>query len=185
MAVVIPNVQDSPAFIAMAERDRTDDFAARCDSLGSGVVSGMAVTQDTGSDMKVAVAAGSVMVAGTSYAYGGTGGSPLTVAAASAGDRRDVVVYRVGTGVTVLTGTVPTGLTGAWTVGSYPTLPPVKPDIVEATDVVLAEVYVAGSGGTPTTVITTATNLVDKRNVLIPSGTPSLIDQLYLSANFR
>jgi hypothetical protein len=161
MAVVIPNDQDSPSFIGMAVRDRTDDFAARCASLDSGVVSGMAVTQNTGSDMNVAVATGTVAVAGTTYTYTGTG-SPFAISAAGAGDRRDVVVYRAGTGVVVLTGTIPSGLTGAWTTASYPTLPPVKPNIVESTDVVLAEVYVDYN----TTAIVTATNVVDKTNVL-------------------
>jgi len=158
MAVVLPNIQDSPSFDGMAVPDSVDEFAASCDAQATGILSGMSVTQDTGLDMKIAVASGTVAVAGVEYTFAGSG-SPFTVGAASASDRRDVVIYRAGTGVMVLAGT-PCGTAG-WTRTSTG-LPPVKPAIAPSTDAVLAEIYVAST----TTTIITATNLVDKRNVL-------------------
>lgn len=161
MALVLPNIEDAPSFDGMAVRDSADFSALGAPGRGSGVVSGMAVTQDTGSNMKVAVASGVISINGVETTYSGTG-SPFTVAAASATDRRDAVIYRVGTGVVVLAGTA-CGTAG-WTHTSTGN-PPVKPTLTESTDVLLDEIYVAAT----TTVITTATNLVDKRNILGPS----------------
>lgn len=165
--LVLPNIQDSPSFDGMAVGDAGDEWSLNGPTLGTGVISGMAVTQDTGSDMKIAVASGIVTVGGTQYTYTGTG-SPFTITTASATDRRDVVVYRAGTGIVVIAGTA-CGTAG-WTRTSTG-LPPVKPDIVQSTDVILAEIYVAST----TTVISTATNVVDKRNLLgavpLPNGT--------------
>jgi hypothetical protein len=161
MPLVLPNIEDVPSFDAMAARDSSDLSALGAPGRGVGVVSGMAVTQDTGADMKVAVAAGSVLLGGTTTAYAGAG-SPFTIAAASATDRRDAIVYRVGTGVVVLTGTA-CGTAG-WTHAS-PGNPPVKPMLTEATDILLAEVYVANT----TVAIVTATNIVDKRMAIASS----------------
>lgn len=151
MSLVEPNIQDSPSFDAMAVPDATDDWCLLGAIAGTGVVSGVAVTQDTGSDMKVAYSGGQVAVAGTLYTV--TSGT-ATVSAASTSDRRDVVVYRAGTGVVVLAGT-PCGTVGWTRSAAVASLPPVKPAVVRSTDCVLAEVYV-----TPTTVaIVTAVNL--------------------------
>ena len=178
MAVIIPNYQDSPSFPAMAERDRTDDFAARCAAQGTGVLSGMAVTQHTGSDMYVTVAAGQVSVQGNVSTYAGGTVGPFN--AAGAGDRRDCVVLRSGS-ATILTGSVPTllqaggsgsGLVGAWAVTST-YVPPVKNDVVETTDCVLAEVYVAYNTTAITSGWTGTGNIVDKTNVI--GALPSVV----------
>jgi hypothetical protein len=161
MALLLPNIEDVPFFDGMAVRDSADLGALGAPGRGSGVVSGMAVTQDTGADMKIAVASGVVTVGGTSFTYSGTG-SPFTVAAANTGDRRDAVIYRVGTGVMVLQGT-PCPV-GGWAHGSGVN-PPVKPTLTEATDVLLAELYVAST----TTTIVTASNVVDKRMIVAPA----------------
>jgi hypothetical protein len=169
MAVVCPNIEDAPAYAAMAVRDAVDMWALTSDAQSTGVLSGCAVTA-TGGAMSVAVAAGSVVVAGTTYVVSG---STLTIGAASTSDRRDTVVYTAGTGLQVIAGG-PCGYTsGNWTTSVTSNNPPVKQYTtgsyaVPTNSVVLAEVYVAGTGGTATTssTLTTANNLVDKRNVL-------------------
>ena len=191
MAVVTPNIEASPSFDGMSVPDATDLYALCSDAQGTGVVSGMLVTQDTGSDMKIAVASGVVSVAGVEYTFAGTGGSPVTVGAAGTADRRDTVVYRAGTGIVVIAGTGCLLTTANWTraAGDAGVIPPVKAGVVQSTDVVLAELYIAGTGGTGTTAVvgTSSTqgttggavtgNIVDKRNVLVasplsvPSGT--------------
>jgi hypothetical protein len=114
------------------------------------------------------VGTGQVQVNGTTYTYTGTG-SPFTIGAASTSDRRDTVVYTVGTGVQVIAGG-PCGYTsGIWTHSVTTNNPPVKQYIVgsnavPANSVILAEVYVSLS----TTTIITATNIVDKRLVILP-----------------
>jgi len=118
------------------------------------VDSGSAVTPDTG--LTVSVAAGTVFVAGTSYSP--TAGT-VTVTGASSTDRKDLVVYTVGTGYHVVAGT-PCG-TGGWVRSSANPNYPVKP-AVPANSVALAEIYVEGTGGTPTTSIGSG-NIVDKR----------------------
>lgn len=159
MALLTPNLQASPPFDAQAIADETDLIALAAAANGTGVTLGCQVIQDTGSDMKVAVAAGTVYVLGVQYTVAGTGGSPLTIAAASASDRKDIVVYTVGTGLQVIQGTA-CGTAG-WTRSTAAPLttnpPPVKPSI-PANSVLLGEVYVAST----TTVIATATNVIDK-----------------------
>ena len=164
MALALYNQEDSPTYAAWAELDKTDVWIVQQGSQQTGVISGMAVTQDSGSDMKVAVASGSVEVGGTEYTYSGTG-SPFTVAAASTADRWDLVVYRAGTGIVVIEGT-PCLLTGANWITTSTQLPPVKPAHTLSTDVVLAAIYV----GYNTTTITTTQNVVDRRNVIVASS---------------
>ncbi len=191
MTVVNPDIQDGPSYDAMAVRDSTDSYSLSSGaSAATGVVLGMQVTQDTGSDMKVQVAPGSVLVNNESYTLT-TAWTSGTITAANTGDRRDVVVYRAGTGPVYITGTPTTLTTATWTRTANQN-PPVKPNIVPATDVVLAEVYVAGTGGTPTTAIVgtvagingavTTTNgstggqitgnIVDKTNVITKTLVP-------------
>ena len=108
MAVTCPNIEDNPAFDAMAVRDSVDLFALGSDAQAVVVVTGMAVT-GSGSAMSVKVAGGQVSINGITYDY--TGGT-VTVGAASTSDRRDTVVYTAGTGVQVIAGT-PCGRRGA------------------------------------------------------------------------
>ncbi len=161
MTLVIPNYQSiTSGFYGQSIADSTDYAALAAAADDTGVVAGCTVTQDTGADMKVAVAAGTVKFQGTQYTVAATGGSPLTVGAASAGgDRRDIVVYTVGTGLQVIAG-------AASGVGNYP----VKPAI-PASSVLLGEVYV----GEATTAITTATNIVDKTTP-VPGTTTFYVD---------
>src|ERR1017187_1724016 len=131
MASVMPTLQDLPTFDGMAAEDQVDIWVNADGEAGFGVTSGCLVTQDTGSDMKVAVSSGTVEINGTSYTYAGTGGSPLTIQPAGAGDRRDTIVLRLSAGgVTAwaIPGTVPTGLVGAWTrnTSTATALPPMK-----------------------------------------------------------
>ena len=163
MAVVNPNLQDSPAFDAQAVRDSVDLFAM----VGSDavVVSGMVVSTFT--TMVINIAAGAVSINGTTYNYSG---GTATVTAASTSDRRDTVIYTAGTGVQVIAGT-PCGLLAAnWTRNVTSNSPPVKQlTAIPANSVILAEAYV---GYSTTTVA--AANLVDKRLLQSFSGSASL-----------
>jgi hypothetical protein len=174
MAVVLPDLQDGPSFQGMAAEDSFDEFANGCSAIGTGVLSGGEVT--AGSGMSVNVAAAIVAVQGVRYIFAGA--TNLSVSAAGAGDRRDAIVLRVSAGVvsaTVLIGTVPTGLTGAWVFGVSTSLPPIKTPPNQATDCPLAEVYVAYN--TTSIVGTTSTdgsgggvitgNCVDKRAIIL------------------
>lgn len=174
MSVVLPNIEDSPSFDAMAVRDSVDYFAMTTGEHFTGVDTALAsgallVTQDTGSNMAVAVAAGTYYIDGVAYTY--AGGSGITIQPASSTDRRDTIVA-TSSGVSVVMGNpAPTG-SANWT-KTTSTLPPVKtragsaggpstPGAIPASCVVLGEVYVAAA----TTVITTAANVVDKRTAL-------------------
>jgi hypothetical protein len=191
MAAVMPALQDAPTFDGMTVEDEVDLYVGVAPDLGTGVVSGCLVTQDTGSDMKVAISSGVVKILGNYYLYAGTGGTPLTVTAAGAGDRRDTIILRLSGGsvtATVIAGTIPTGLTGAWTRNTPITtcLAPMKgpmnwststssTSVNYTTDVVLSECYVAFNTtaltGTTTTIVTpTSGNLVDKTNPPSPAG---------------
>ena len=140
MAVIKPNINEAPAttYNAAAVPDRTDDFAGRSDSMATGELTGMGVT--TAASLTLTIAAGTVSVLGVTYTY--AGGTATVVTNAGLLDRRDVLIYRVGTGVMVLQGTTTSYTPGAtmWTTSSVGN-PPVKPDVVEATDMVMAEIY--------------------------------------------
>ena len=166
MAVVLPTYGTGVStYDAQCVPDSTDEYALGSNAQGNGVVSGVAVTP--GSLMVPNVAAGTVAVAGALYAYAG---GTVTVGAASAGDRRDTIVARLSAGsisIVCIPGTPASLTTGNWTkaIGDLGNLPPVKASVVQATDVVLAEVYVCGSGGTATTTVALG-NIIDKRNML-------------------
>lgn len=163
MAVVNPNLQDSPTFDGQAVRDSVDLSAM----VGSDavVVSGMVVSPS--SAMVIAIAAGAVSINGTTYNYAG---GTATVTAASTSDRRDTVIYTADTGVQVIAGT-PCGLLAAnWLRTTTSNNPPVKQlTAIPANSVILAEAYV---GYSTTTVA--AGNLVDKR-LLVTGNTQAVI----------
>lgn len=161
MALVVPNIESSPTFDAQSISDSTDFTALQGTDLGTGVVSGCAVSQHTGSDMEVTVAAGSVRVAGLTYAVAS---AQVTISAADATDRRDIIVYTVGTGLQAIKGT-DCGTAG-WTKSQNPSTnpPPVKPNI-PASSVLLGEVYVAS-----TTTVIANTNVIDKTAIVSSSG---------------
>lgn len=164
--LTVPNIQTSPTFDGQSIDDSTDDqVRALADDL-IGVISGCAVSQHTGSDMNVAVAAGVVQVAGVLTSVSAV--ASIAIAAAGASDRKDIVIYTPGVGVeTSGSGTTnSTACKGAlsgtagWTRNSTG-LPPVKP-AVPTGSVLLAEVYVASTS----TVIITG-NILDK-TLIVP-----------------
>ena len=176
MTVVNPNIGDAPAttFNAAAVTDRTDEFAGRSAALGTGVVSGLAVAGN--GSASVTVAGGAVEVQGVPY----TVASVTLAVATNAGalDRRDAVIYRVGTGVTILQGTSGSYAPGSqiWTTSaSISGTPPVKPDITESTDVVLAEIYMPYNAASVSSGVSAALGtVIDKTNVLAP-GSQALV----------
>lgn len=163
MPFTIPNVESTPSFNGQANTDATDIAIMAAAANGTGVISGCLVSSPTTAGMAVNVAAGSVCVQGV--IYNPTAVTNLAVTSASSTDRRDLVVYTVGTGYQVLAGT-PTGTSGA----NYP----VKPGVGIAggffnplTMVALGEVYVAST----TTAITTGGNIIDKTLTYQPGVT--------------
>lgn len=170
MAVINPNIGDVPAttYNAAAVTDKTDDFAGRSDSLGTGVISGMGVT--AAGTLTLTVAAGTVTVLGVTYTY--AGGTVAITTNAGALDRRDVVIYRVGTGITKIDGTAAsyTPTAALWSTSSTGN-PPVKPAITESTDVVICEVYMPYNASTVGATPGTGNGyVIDKSNVLVPRG---------------
>lgn len=144
MALVIPNIESitngSNGYDFQSVPDATD-WAARDagDSGAAYVVTGMTVSQHTGSDMLVSIAAGTYAISGVLYTYAG---GTATVSGASATDRRDIVSINAAGTVTVTAGTA-CGTAG-WIRTSNTALPPVKPAI-PAANVLLAEVAVPSS----------------------------------------
>ena len=183
MAVINPNIGEAPAttYNAAAVTDRTDEFAGRCDALGTGVLSGMGVT--AAGTLTLTVAAGVVSVLGVQYTYSG-GTIPITTNSTLL-DRRDVLVYRAGTGLVAIQGTTATYTPGSavWSVTSTGN-PPIKPDITESTDVVLCEVYMPYNATTvATSPGSTVGYVIDKSNVITFFTTAA--SSLTLSTNFR
>jgi hypothetical protein len=187
MALVMPTLADGPAFDGMAVEDEVDIYVRTAADAGTFVISGCTVLQNPlGPNMQIIINSGVVSVNNVQYQYPGTGINPLTINNASAGDRRDTVVLRVVQSATpyvqatVVTGTVPAGLVGAWTRNTAPTtaLPPVKgplqwpsatpqTSVDASSDVVIAEVYVPFNAtqilGTALSIINpTSGNIVDK-----------------------
>lgn len=162
MSFTIPNIQTvtnfSTGYDGQTVPDKVDWTALDAADNDAGVLSGCAVAAKTPTVMKVKVAAGIVIFAGKSVNV--TASTTLTVTAASATDRRDIVsVNKTGT-LAVTKGTA-CGTAG-WARTSA-NLPPVKPTI-PATSVILAEIYVVGTTtATNKTTVVAAKNLVDKR----------------------
>lgn len=161
MALTVPNIQSSPTFDGQSIDDSTDDQARALADNQTGVLSGCAVSPHTGSDMNVAIAAGVVAVAGVVVVVSAV--TSLAVSAASTTDRRDIVTVNSSGVVSVTAGAA--GSTAGWSRSSTG-LPSVKPTI-PASSVLLAEVYVEGSGATATTAIATG-NIIDK-TLIIPN----------------
>jgi hypothetical protein len=163
--LVIPDAQSVPTYPGQAVKDPTDDAAMLALSNGYGVVSGCLVSQDTGADMKVVVASGSILAAWTAVAVTG---ATLTVTAAGSFDRRDIVVSSNAGVLSVVAGTPCT--VSSWTAakGAIGILPPVKPAIPGGS-VLLGEVYVPGG----VSAIITAM-IIDKTPILSsPAGVTS------------
>lgn len=165
MALVIPNIQGitngANGYDIQSIPDATD-WAIRdaSDQQSIYVVSGMQVTQHTGSDMLVSIAAGAYVINGGQYTYAG---GTATVSAASATDRRDLISIDTSGTVNVTAGTA-CG-TAEW-VRSTLALPPVKPAI-PSNQCSLAEVAVPAGMNAVTNL-----NIVDKRGIMGILWTP-------------
>jgi hypothetical protein len=155
MALIVPNVQSivngSNGFDGQGFPDLTDITALQATDGGTGVLTGCQATPQSSPNMTVQMSAGGALVA--SAPTFPTANGSVTVGTASASDRRDIIVYTVGTGFVVVAGT-PCGTPG-WTRNSAG-LGPVKPSI-PANSVLCSEVWVGSS-----TSSIAAINIVDK-----------------------
>lgn len=117
--------------------------------------------------MFIAVAAGEVSYNETNYL---PSAAYVAVAGASQTDRRDLVVYQVGTGFTSSAATA--GCEGTPNlVGAYP----VKP-LLPSNSVGLGEAYVAGTYGTPPATTALANgNVIDKTGYIPTSGVTEVV----------
>lgn len=168
MALTIPP-EASASFAPQSAPDNID-FAALVAAAGwSGVVSGCAVTPQSTPNMTVQVASGVVAIGGVTVAVSAV--SSLTIGAASAADRRDIVVVNSSGVVSVVAGTTAGAVNGVTSSGHDPGKP-----AIPASSVILAEVYVAAN-----TTSIAATNIIDKSlpvpttapaGLTIPSGQP-------------
>jgi hypothetical protein len=153
--LTLPNIESTPSFDAQSATDETDLLAAFAAQQGNYVLNGCQVTP-FGGGMSVMIGSGTLLVNGQGYTVAS---GTVSITAASGGDRRDIIVYTVGTGFRAIAG-VPCAVAG-WVRG-VPQLPPVKPAI-PANSVLLGEVYVASS-----TVGISWSNIIDKTFVLTP-----------------
>lgn len=151
MALTQVDIQTSPTFDGQAVTDAQDWAAASGAESGNGVIGGIVVSPS--SLMVVAYTAGTALINGIYYT---TASGLATVTAASASDRKDIVVFNTGGSCLVVAGTA-CGTIG-WTRNSTG-LPPDKPNI-PANSIIVAEVYVAS-----TTTTVAAGNLIDKRAI--------------------
>jgi hypothetical protein len=124
LAFTLPNVSVA-GFTDQAEPDSVDIDILTAGHVGTGVASGCAVTAQGSPDMTVAVAVGTVMVAGNKASV--TGGNVTITAAHSTLPRKDIVVVDNAGNKSVSAGT-------AAAQPLKPTIPP--------SSVVLAEIYV-------------------------------------------
>ena len=176
-----PNIEDIPgtyAYDGMAALDDVDQFVDRAPGEGTGAYYGLQVAQNTGGagDWTLNLSAGAGQLKGvTGGTYTNALTSATTMAVPSSTDRRDLVVWRVGTGVVVIKGTpwTPGAGDGAAYTRTSVGLPPVKPKPVSGTDVPLAEIYVPYNA----TALVTAM-IVDKRPIvplIAPQGMASFV----------
>lgn len=160
MALTIP-AEASALYAPQSAADNVD-FAALVAGAGwNGVVTGCAVTAQGSPNMTVAVAAGTVAINGSLVSVSAV--ASLAIGAASAADRRDIVVVSNLGVVSVVAGTAAGAVNGATQVGSRD---PGKPAI-PANSVILAEVYVAAN-----TTSIAAGNITDK-SLTIPTTAPA------------
>jgi hypothetical protein len=159
MALVIPNLEASPSFDAQAIPDATDVAALSAAFAEAGGWLSSTGSASVAGSMNVGCWGGRSLVNGKGY---DVGGASKNIGAASATDRRDIIVWTAGgTGWQVIAGT-PCGTAG-WSRSTTDPLtnpPPIKPAI-PANSVLYAEVYVAYN-----TTSITAANLIDKSALL-------------------
>ena len=158
-----PTYENPTAYHAQAVLDNTDLKALSVAPAFTGVASGCVVSANA--TMGVAIASGTILINGVSRT---TAGGTSVVSAASVGDRRDIIYATWSGSAVVFTTAAGTPATAGWTFGTQGT-PPIKPTLPDNA-VLLAEVYVVGSGATPTTVITSSA-IVDKRCIVALDAT--------------
>lgn len=159
MPFTIPNAADA-AVPAQAEPDKVDFDVLAAGTNGTGVLTGCAVTAQAIPDMTVAVASGTVSIAGVSAAV--TSGN-LAIPAADASNPRFDLIVASNTGVKSV-------VTGA------PASAPVFPSI-PASSVALAAVYVPA-----TDTAIQSNQIVDKRVQVLPGGGAAGGAKLIISA---
>ncbi len=147
----------SEADATFSDQAEPDPLDAQIFLLGfqqTGVVSGCVVTQSSGAEMEVDVAAGEVLIAGASTTVSAQ--PDRTIATADGTNPRfDLVTINSSGTVVVTTGT--------------PAVQPVSPDMPDATSVPLAYVYVPASDTT-----ITDNQIHDKRVLLVPSSSSDI-----------
>lgn len=167
MVFIVPN-EAVATYAPQSSVDSVDVDALVAGDAGNGVITGCVVGTPATPARTVDVTAGSVHINGAVVAV--TAVTALAIGAASAFDRKDIVVVSSAGTVSVVAGTAATATTnGATTAGNRD---PAKPAI-PANSVILAEVYVNVSIGNMA-----AGNIVDKRVIVSESasfgpGTPS------------
>lgn len=160
-----PEIEDSPLHQGVTVPDRVDLGLLSDLGVGVGWLSGAAVNPTAGGpSYAVKVDAGVVVINGQSYPVPATAALTTGLVASGSFDRRDIVVFTAGSGLTFVTGT-PCAVAN-WNVFSG-TNPPVKP-AVPANSVVLAEVYVAAG-----LAFITSDEIVDKRTPSVDYSIPA------------
>ncbi|MDE1904818.1 MAG: hypothetical protein KGH75_00015 [Rhodospirillales bacterium] len=163
--IIVPNVEDAPAFQAQAYPDRLDLLDIRnLSDAGTGVVSGCQVSAHGTPDFAVAVASGSVQTAFGTPVTVATVSSLAPLVAANTTDRKDLIVVDGTTGIPrFVTGTPTLEPSVPWTDASS-FANPVKPPIPAGT-IPLAEAYIEGGSTTITAVC-----LYDKSPIVQRAG---------------
>lgn len=155
MALITPTLQGivhgTNGFDCQAFPDNTDIAALQAPDGGTGVIAGGAITAQSSPNMTVQSPAYTLMVNGVVFTVAAN--TSISIATAGASDRKDIVVYTVGTGITTVAGTV-CGTPG-W-VRTSSGLAPQKAAI-PASSCLLGEVVVNS-----TTTSIAAINIVDK-----------------------
>lgn len=159
-----PTYQNSGAYPAQAVIDGTDLTAITTGVSLNGVVSGCAVSPRSPATMGVSVAAGTVIINGGLLPVAG---GNVSISAASSGDRRDIVWAALVSGSMTVGSTAGTPSASSYWQFVTQGTPPVKP-ATPAGAVLLAEVYVVGTGYSSPTVAITATEILDKRISITP-----------------
>lgn len=153
-----PTYENPTAYHAQAVLDNTDLKALSVATNFTGVSTSCSVYANGG--MTIGVVPGTILI--NSTAYNTPSGATLSIGAASVGDRRDIVYayYASGPNATVAVA-AGTPATAGWTFGTQAT-PPIKPTLPDNA-VLLAEVYVSGTGSASPTTTITSSEIVDKR----------------------
>lgn len=160
-----PTYENPTAYPAQSVVDATDLVAITYASDAIGVVSGCAVSPQSPNAMGITVASGQVAITGTSYNVSQTN---ISLSAASSGDRRDFIyAYLNGGTLTLAVMAGIPSLAVGWSFASS-AVPPIKATL-PSNAVLLAEIYVRGTGGPATTSITSA-EIVDKRVMITLVG---------------